>query len=402
MATDLHISERHKQAVAGGDATRCVHAGEERDGNVPLAVPVVQTSVFKLGSLDELRRLNSGAPGYIYSRYANPTTRVAEEKIAALEGAEDCVVTSSGMAAAMAILLATCSAGDEIVAMQDLYGGTVKLFEKVFSRFGVTTRFVPYAEIDSIERALSKKTALLFLESPANPTLRCVDLRRLSAMAHAHGAKVVVDNTFATPVLQKPLSLGADISYHSATKLLGGHSDVTAGAVCGSKEIIARVREAHILSGGTLDPSASYLLIRGLKTLSLRVERGCENAMRIAEALSGNRKVAGVMYPGLPGDRSHALAASQMKGFGTLVTLELAGGGAAAERFIDGLKLWCLATTLGGVESTVSYPLLSSHLGLTDEQLGHMGVSAATVRLSVGIEEAGDLIDDLEQALEKC
>lgn len=408
MKTDLEIEgpaqEPKASADAAADATRCVHAGEDRHGLASsITTSTVQTSVFVLPNVEELRRISEGkSAAYMYSRYANPTTRAAEEKIAALEGAEDCVVTSSGMSAALAILLASCKAGDEIVSMQDIYGGTVHLFNKVFSRFGVTTRFVPFQEIDRAERYFSDRSAVLFLESPTNPTLRCVDIAHLADLGKRRGVKVVVDNTFATPILQKPLQLGADVSYHSATKFLGGHSDLTAGAVCGSKEFIQHAREMMVLSGGCLDPSASYLLIRGLKTLSLRMERGCQNAARIAESLSGNSKVARVMYPGLRDDPAHEIARAQMSGFGTLVTIEVRGGGSAAERFIDGLKLWYLATSLGGVESTVSYPILSSHAGMSAEQLRLMDVSAATVRLSVGVEGADDLIEDLEQSLARC
>jgi cystathionine beta-lyase/cystathionine gamma-synthase len=405
MKTDLELEQAVKKTASSDpeDATRCVHAGEERHSKAaPLTTSTVQTSVFALANVEELRRISEGkSSAYIYTRYANPTTRVAERKIAALEGAEDCLVTASGMAAAMSALLALCRSGDEIVAMHDLYGGTTKLFEKVFSRFGVTTHFVPFHDIEHIESYFSKKTAVLFLESPTNPTLRCVDLDKLAKIGHRFGATVVVDNTFATPILQKPLSLGCDVSYHSATKFLGGHSDLVAGAVCGSKEFIQRAREMMILSGGSLDPGASYLLIRGLKTLELRVERGCENAERIAIALSRNPKVARVMFPGLPNDGAHEIARQQMSDFGMVVAIDLHDG-KAAETVIDSLKLWALANSLGGVESTVSYPILSSHVGLSAEQLRLMDVSAATVRLSVGIESADDLIADLQQALARC
>ncbi|HET9743506.1 MAG TPA: aminotransferase class I/II-fold pyridoxal phosphate-dependent enzyme [Terriglobales bacterium] len=407
MKTDSALQNPPQQTALSGDsadATRCIHAGEERHGQAtPITTSIAQTSVFILPNVEELRRLNAGqSSAYMYTRYANPTTRAAEEKIAALEGAQDCIVTSSGMSASLAILLALCKSGDEIVAMQDLYGGTVKLFEKIFARFSVTTRFVPFADIDKIERYFTPKTAVLFLESPTNPTLRCVDLADLAALGHRHGAKVIVDNTFATPILQKPLQLGADVSYHSATKFLGGHSDVTAGAVCGSKDFIRQAREMMILSGGSLDPGASYLLIRGLKTLQIRIERACQNARRIAAALAKSPRIERVMYPGLPGNPGHEFAKRQMSDFGMVLSINLRGGGAAAERFIDRLKLWYLATSLGGVESSVSYPVLSSHAGMTEEQWRLMDVSPSTVRLSVGIESFDDLFADLEQALAEC
>jgi cystathionine beta-lyase/cystathionine gamma-synthase len=355
-----------------------------------------------LPNVEELRKLAQGtSSAYMYSRYANPTVRAAEEKIAALEGAEDCVVTASGMAATLAAVMAVCSAGDEIVSMLDIYGGTLKLFEQLMPRFGVTTRFVKTSDLAPIDRHLGAKTKLLFVETPTNPTLRCVPLAVLCRAARERGVVTVVDNTFATPILQKPLALGADVALHSATKYLGGHSDISAGAVAANRGLASKMREMMKVCGGNLDPGAAYLLIRGLKTLELRVERACANAIAIAEALNGNGKVKRVMFPGLAAHPDHAVAARQMKGFGMVVSIELQNG-AAAERFIDALKLWYLATSLGGVESTVSYPWLSSHAGLSREQLQAMDVNEGTVRLSVGIEAAADLVADLEQALAGC
>jgi cystathionine beta-lyase/cystathionine gamma-synthase len=243
---------------------------------------------------------------------------------------------------------------------------------------------------------------MMLLETPTNPIMRCVNLRELVAVARKNKVVTVVDNTFATPVLQQPLALGADMVYHSATKYLGGHSDLTAGALAGSKKWMDVARQVMIVTGGCLDPGAAYLLIRGLKTLEIRVERACRNAHRIARILSEHRKVSRVFYPGLPEDPFHATASEQMRDAGMMVSFDIRGGGKAAEKFIDGLQLWCLATTLGGVESTVSYPLLSSHVGLGKERLKLLGVSDGTIRLSVGIEDSDDLINDLEQALERA
>lgn len=385
------------------DDTLCIHAGEEGQGNRPITTDVVHSAVFVLDGVDELKRIVAKkSQAYMYTRFGNPTTRVAEEKIAALEGAEDCVVTASGMAAEMCAVLAVCKAGDEIVSMLDVYGGTLALFEKVFEKFGVKTRFVPYEEMGRIERYFNKRTRMLFIETPTNPTLRCVDIAELAGKAKARGIVTVVDNTFATPILQKPLGLGAEIVVHSGTKYLGGHSDVTAGAVCGSREWMVQVREMMKLSGGCLDPTASYLMIRGLKTLQIRVERACGNAAVLAEVLREHPKVARVFYPGLPDNEGHEAARRQMKDFGMMVSFDLKGGGKAAERFIDRLQMMQLAPSLGGVESTVSYPLLTSHVGLSKERLKLLGVSAATVRVSVGIEHASDLVRDVEQALEKA
>ncbi len=402
--------------LSAGDATRCVHAGEERHGtNAGLTTDIAQAAVFVMPGLDELRRYAEGnSSAYMYSRYANPTTTVAEQKIAALEGAEACVVTASGMAAELAAIMALCESGDEIVSMLDLYGGTTKLFQAVLPRFGIRARLVPFQELSQIERYFSDRTRLLLLETPTNPTLRCADIRALADLAHRHHSLAVVDNTFATPILQKPLELGADLVLHSATKYLGGHNDLTAGAVAGPRRWLDTIREMVKCTGPCLDPFASYLLIRGLKTLHLRVQRACDNARLIAQALRRHPKVAQVFYPGLPGHQGHEVACRQMRDSGMMVSFDLhpsaptagapgtrlKGGSSAAGTFIDGLKVWYLATSLGGVESTVSYPLLSSHVGLTDKQLELLGVSAATVRLSAGIEDAADLVADLEQALE--
>jgi len=395
---------KSRQKKLYADATRCIHAGEDRHGQAaPLTTPIVQASVFTIPGVEGLRRYAAGNSGmYLYSRYGNPTVTTVEEKIAALEGAEAAVATSSGMAAELIAVLAACRAGDEIVSMLDVYGGTVKLFEQVLPRCGIRTRFIPYHDIRNAARYFTRKTRLLFLESPTNPTLRCVDLAALCELGRKRKACVVVDNTFATPVLQKPMELGADMVLHSATKYLGGHSDLTAGVLAGSRKWIDLARSMMILTGSVLDPGCAYLLLRGLKTLDVRVERASKNAMRIAEMLSQHSKVERVYYPGLPENEMHTIARRQMKGFGMMVSFDLRGGGRAAERFIDSLTLWYLAASLGGVESTVSYPVLASHIGLSAKQLELLGVSAGTVRLSVGVEDADDLLADLEQALNRA
>lgn len=386
------------------DATNCVHSGEDRHGrNAPLTTEIAQTSVFALKNTEQLRRYAAGARDlYLYGRYGNPTVRAAEEKIASLEDAEDCVVTSSGMSAEMATVLAVCKAGDEIVSMLDIYGGTTKLFDTVLPRCGITTRFVPFSDIGKIGRYFTRKTKMVFLETPTNPTLRCVDIQAVSSVAKKRGIVIVVDNTFATPILQKPLEHGADIVVHSATKYLGGHSDLTAGAVCAAKKWTDPIRQMMVQSGSNSDAFIAYLLLRGLKTLQIRVERACANAFNVAEYLGRHQKVANVFYPGLNSGDSYRVAIRQMRDFGMMVSFDIRGGGKSAEKFIDSLKLWYLATSLGGVESTVSYPVLSSHIGLSSKDLAALGVSPATVRLSVGIEDSGDLLEDLGQALERC
>jgi cystathionine beta-lyase/cystathionine gamma-synthase len=382
------------------DATLSVHGGEDRHGrNAPLTTEIQQTAVFALKNTEQLRRYLDHDPEiFLYTRYGNPTLQAAEQKIAALERGQECVLTSSGLAAELAVVLGLCRHGDEIVSMLDVYGGTIRLFSELLGRCGIKTRFVPFEALAEIERFFTRKTRLLFLETPTNPTLRCADIAALSAAAHKRGVTVVVDNTFATPILQKPLSLGADIVVHSATKYLGGHSDLTAGAVVASRRTIAPIREAMVLSGGCSDPGVAYLLLRGLKTLEIRVRRACRNAEAIAGFLCRHPQVQQVFYPGLDDSPSHHLAADQMSGFGAIVSFDIRGGAAAAARFIDSLKLWYLATSLGGVESTVSYPVLSSHSSIPSRELKKLGVSPATIRLSVGIEDEADLIADLQQA----
>ncbi|HYE25044.1 MAG TPA: aminotransferase class I/II-fold pyridoxal phosphate-dependent enzyme [Clostridia bacterium] len=386
------------------DSTRCVHAGEDRHGkNGPLTTEIAQTAVFALKSTDELRRYAAGAKDlFLYSRYGNPTVRAAEEKIAALEGAEDCVLTSSGMSAEMATALTVCKSGDEIVSMLDIYGGTTKLFANVLPRCGIKTTFVPFDDLARISRYFTRRTKMLFLETPTNPTLRCASIEELAAQARKRGITVVVDNTFATPILQKPLRHGADIVIHSATKYLGGHSDLTAGAAVGARKWIDAIRATMVQTGANSDALIAYLLLRGLKTLEVRVARACVNAFHVAEFLSGHSKVGRVFYPGTPGSETQQVALRQMQDFGMMVSFDIKGGGRAAECFIDALRLWYLAPSLGGVESTVSYPVLTSHIDLTARELKLLGVSPATVRLSVGIEDSADLLADLEQALAKA
>ena len=397
-------SARNTRVEQHSDSTSCVHAGEERHGrNAPLTTEITQTSVFALKDVEQLRKYAAGDRSmYLYGRYGLPTVKAAEAKIAALEGAEDCVLTSSGMSAEMAIALSVCKAGDEIVSMLDIYGGTRNLFVDVLSRCGIKTKFVQFGDLRNLKKHLSRNTKMLFIETPTNPTLRCVPIEALAAEAHQRDITVVVDNTFATPILQKPLQHGADIVIHSATKYLGGHSDLTAGCAVSSKKWTDRIRPMMVSTGSNSDAFIAYLLLRGLKTLQIRVERACLNAFHIAEFLNQHSRVAKVFYPGLEDSPSHSVALRQMRDFGMMLSFDLKGGGPAAERFIDSLQLWYLATSLGGVESTVSYPVLSSHISLGRKELDLLGVSPATVRLSVGIEDSADLIADLEQALERA
>jgi methionine-gamma-lyase len=384
-------------------ATLAVHGGErpEEHPHGAVVAPVFHSATFSFKNFAEMRRYARGElpGGFFYSRYANPTVAEVERKIAALEGAESCVVTASGSAATFATLVTLCEAGDEVIACDSIYGGTVKILTKVLSRFGVRSRFIPLDQIENLPALVGNRTRVFWLETPANPINRIVDLNQAVSVARQANVFSVVDNTFATPILQRPLTLGVDAVMHSATKYLGGHSDLTAGAIAGSHEFIDRLRQVAVSIGATLDPAAAYLLGRGIRTLDLRVRTACDNAMRLAEALRRHKKVARVYYPGLEDDPGHELAKRQMKAFGGVVAADLIGGEHEVGKFYDALRMARPAPSLGGVETLVSYPLYSSHASFSDEQLRAAGVSAATVRFALGIEAAEDIIADVMQAL---
>jgi cystathionine beta-lyase/cystathionine gamma-synthase len=383
-----------------GIGTRAVHgAGSPRPG--PLSAPVVHASTFVFGSAEEMRRYLSGDEElYLYTRYANPTLRELEATLAALEEAEAGLVFSSGMAASTTGLLSLVKAGDEVLASAALYGGTTRFVQDVLPGLGVTTRLIPPSDLARIGDLASPNSRVLILESPTNPSVEVVDLAAVATAAHDRGIAVVVDNTFATPVLQRPLSLGADLVMHSLTKALGGHSDLIAGALVGSRARVDKARQLMKVMGGCLDPHAGFLALRGIKTLHLRVARQCENALALARHLEGHPRIARVLYPGLPAHPGHEIARRQMSGgFGGIVSFVLAGGLPAAERFYDGLRLLARAASLGGVESLVSLPVHTSHYGLTDEQLRAAGVDPGTVRVSMGVEDAADILEDVDRAL---
>jgi methionine-gamma-lyase len=386
-------------------ATVAVHGGE-RAGEQPFGAvvsPVFHSATFAFENFEEMRRYARGEipEAYFYSRYANPTVAEAERKLAALEGSESCVITSSGSAATFCALASICETGDEVIACDSVYGGTVKTLTKVLSRFGVRSRFIPLEDIERLDELANERSRVFWFETPANPLNRIVDLQMAARVSKKAGLFSIADNTFASPVLQQPITHGIDAVMHSATKYLGGHSDLTAGAVAGNKDFIDRVRQTSVMVGTTLDPAAAYLLSRGMKTLDLRVHASCDNALHIAKALRRHTKVARVYYPGLEDDPGYTLARQQMKGFGGVVALDLVGGESEVERFFNSLKLVRTAPSLGGVETLVSYPLYSSHAGFSDAQLKAAGVSAATVRLACGIEAAKDLLADITQALDR-
>jgi methionine-gamma-lyase len=382
------------------DATRAIHGGEEKHGiGTPVATPIARTSTFTFSSTAEMKRWAEGkSKAYIYTRYGNPTLAVAEEKLAALEGAEAAVVTASGMAAISSALLSILKTGDEVIATRQLYGGSYRLMRDIFPRLGIRVHHVEN-DLAGIERLVNENTRVLYTETPTNPTLRLVDLSKAADFARRRKLVSIVDNTFATPVLQKPLAKGFDIVVHSATKYLGGHSDLIAGAVAGRNEHMAGVRHMVIYLGGSMDPEVGFLLIRGIKTLEIRVRRQCATAMAVAQFLEKHPKVARVHYPGLKSHPDHALAKRQMSGFGSMLAFDMKGGVEAARRVCDRVRVFLLAASLGGVESLVVLPIYTSHYRMNAKELAAAGVSPGTVRVSIGLEDPRDLIEDLRQAL---
>ena len=382
------------------DATVAIHAGQEKfqvSGSV--GTTISRTATFTFANTEELKKWADGkSSAYIYTRYGNPTLAVAEEKIARLEGAEAALVTASGMAAISSALLSVLKAGDEVIATRALYGGTYRLMRDIFPRMGITVRHVD-TDLAGIERLVNPRTKALYIETPTNPSLRLVDLRKAAAFAKEWDLISLIDNTFATPVLQKPLELGFDIVLHSATKYLAGHSDVIAGAAAGRNSLIHKIREMVIYLGGSMDPEAAFLLIRGMKTLEMRVKTQCATAMTVAKYLEKHPKVARVHFPGLPSHPDHKLAKKQMKGFGAMLAFDMKGGLPAARRFCDRTRVFLLAASLGSVESLVLLPMYSSHYRMSEKELRAAGVAPGTVRVSLGLESPADLIEDLRQAL---
>ncbi len=382
-----------------GERTTSVHGREEPRAG-PLVTPIHQTSTFVLASAQEVDDVYEGRrQGDVYTRYSNPSTTSVESRLAALEGTQDAVVSGSGMAAIATGVLAFVGAGGRIVSTSDLYGGTINLFRTLESRFGIRIDHVSPTDVDALRAALRTKADLVYLETPTNPTLRLVDLAQSAQIARAAGAVTLVDSTFASPVNSRPHALGIDLVMHSATKYLGGHSDISAGAVCGSREHVARVRGLHKLMGAVLDPHAAFLLERGLRTLPLRVKAANDNAQAVAEHLARHPAVKRVHYPGLPSHPQHALAKRQMPGgYGGLLSFDLASFD-DAKRFLDGLRVVRNAASLGGVESLCSLPLQQSHRNQPKEVLDRAGIVPGTVRLALGIEDAADLVADVDQAL---
>ena len=386
-----------------GFSTKAVHAGDKRGSSTGAVVePIYETSVFAFCSTKQLVDIMSEkAEGYIYTRYGNPTIRSVEDKMAELEQTEDAAVFSSGMAGIATTLFTMVSSGDHVVSTRDLYGGTLELFNKVLPKFGVETTLVETTDLNEIKSATRSNTKVIYAETPTNPTLKVADLSAIAKIGKEKHATVVVDSTFASPYNTKPTELGVDVVVHSATKYLSGHNDVTAGVVCGSETFVQALKKMRKSLGGTLDPLAAWLLLRGLKTLGLRMERHNSNGIKVARYLEKHEKVKAVHYPGLESDPQHSIAKRQMKGFGGVVSFEIDGDFETTAKFAENLKLCALASSLGGTETLVTQPVTASHYFVSEEDRKKAGITDQLIRLAVGIEDPEDIIADLEQAFKK-
>lgn len=377
-----------------GFSTKAIHVGEDptemQYGDV--VSPIHLSTTFAKKSVREVEE------GYVYSRSGNPTRDRLERKLAALENAKYGLAFSSGLAAESTILLALLKKGDHVVAFDDLYGGTKRLFNQVMERFGIEFTYIDAREPENVRGAIKENTKMIWLETPTNPLLKLADIKAISEIAHERDLIVVVDNTFASPYFQNPLDLGADIVLHSVTKYIGGHSDVVGGAVMvNDDEIYEKLKFHQNAVGAILSPFDSWLVMRGIKTLAVRMERHEKNAMKIAKYLEEHPLVEKVYYPGLPSHPQHELAKRQMRGFGGMLSFELKGGLKEAVKFVESLEIFALAESLGGVESLIELPALMTHASLPKEEREKVGIKDSLIRVSVGIEDVGDLIEDLEK-----
>jgi len=366
--------------------------------NGPVAPPIYQTSTFEVSDNEEQVRVTT--TDRYYTRWGNPTWTLAEEALAAIEGTEAARTFASGMGAITTAVLGLLKAGDHILAQRDIYGGVTKFFSQWLPRVGIETTFVDTTDYEKYERSVQANTRMLYVESPTNPSLHVVDMRTTAAIAKQHGLISMIDSTFGTPINQHPAEYGFDLVMHSGTKYLSGHADLTCGVISGRRELIERIHETRTTLGNCMDPHAAWLLIRGMKTLAVRVARQNDNALRVAEFLEQHGKVRRVHYPWLKSHSQYAIAREQMSGGGGMVTFEVEGTGEDARKVSEALRLFTLATSLGGVESLVSIPVLTSHAMISAEQRKAMGVNEQMIRLSVGIESVEDLVEDLGQALE--
>ena len=394
------MSDPHQKKWAF--ATRTVHHPQAEAPSPPVAAPLYQTSTFRASEAATIARYAGQIqPPAFYTRWGNPTTEVWEKVMADLEGGEKCLAFASGMAAVSTTLLGLLAPGDHVVAGASLYTATTKVLSADLPELGIAADFVDPTDSEAFARAVRDNTRMFYLETPTNPTMLLTDLAAVCQLGMEMGILIVVDNTFATPYNQRPLAAGADVVIHSATKYLSGHSDVIGGCLVTDTESAERLWHKRTMLGGCLDPFAAWLLLRGMKTLAVRMERHNRNALAVARALESHGAVSRVIYPGLPGHPQHELAARQMTGFGGMVAFELSGGRAAGVRLVESTRLALLAVSLGGVETLIEHPASMSHAPLSDEQLQRAGIPPGLIRLSVGIEDPDDLIADLQQALAK-
>jgi len=383
-------------------ATRAVHAGESRRRYADaITTPIVQTATFTFsGSRDIEAFTKHGKEHFEYGRYGNPTATIAERRLADLEGAEDCVVFSSGMSAITTTILSLVKTGDHIVITDDSYKKTLEFCRSYLKRFGIECTIVPFGDYKLLDASIKKNTKFIFSESPTNPYLNIFDLFRLKKIADKHKVLTLIDGTFGTPYNQRPLEFGIDLVLQSATKYLAGHNDILAGAVLGRKELVDEIRGLHKSMGGVIDPHCCYLLLRGLKTFPLRMAKHNETGLRVARFLETHPMVAKVYYPFLESHRHYAIAREQMTGGGGVVSFDIKGTITTSKRFLDGLKLIFIGPSLGGVESLITHPALVSYYDYTRADRYKLGITDTLFRLAVGIEDADDIIEDLKTALE--
>jgi len=384
-----------------GSNTNAVRAGQVRSAEGEHSEPIVTTSSFVFKDAAEAAaRFSGDAPGNIYSRFTNPTVRTFEERLAAMEGAERCVATSSGMSAILSTCMALLKVGDHIVASRSIFGTTVGLFDNILSKFGIPTTFVELTDYEAWETAILSETKILFLETPSNPLTEIADISRLAEIAHNKGCLLVVDNCFCTPALQQPFSLGADIVIHSATKYLDGQGRCIGGAVLGSDELLAEDVVGFLRTAGTtMSPFNAWVFLKGLETLHLRMKAHCDNALKIAEWLEQQAKVTRVYYPGLTSHPQHELAKTQQSGFGGVLSFEVEGGQQAAWNVVNSSALFSITANLGDAKSTITHPATTTHHRLTDEQRVQAGIHDGLIRLSIGFEDVSDLTKDLSMGL---
>jgi len=393
-----------KKSGQYGFSTRAIHAGEPRQRYADsVTTPIVQTSTYVFKDTKEIEAYtHHGKARYEYGRYGNPTEKVVEKRLADLEGAQACVVFGSGMSAIVTTILALIHSGEHIIITDDAYKKTLEFCSAYLKRFGVDCTVVPFGNYEALEKAITTKTRFIISESPTNPYLNIFDLDRLVKIARRHKILTIIDSTFATPINQRPLEFGVDLVMHSCTKYLAGHNDILAGAALGSQTLVEEIRALHKAMGGVIDPHCCYLLLRGLKTFELRMERHNATAMTVARYLEGHPMVQRVYYPGLESHPHHAIAKAQMTGFGGVVTFDIKGNLNTAKKFLDALKLCFIGPSLGGVETLITHPALVSYYGLTRKERYALGITDTLIRLAVGVEDCPDIMADLDQALRKA